>query len=406
VSGASQLLTCVPSPESLVGLVEGGSVAIGGERIIAAGPHATVAEQVDLSSAAVVDASGKVVAPGFVDSHTHLVFGGSRVREYAAAMTRSHERVRAMGIPTGIHATVEMTRAESIEQLLAGALDRLGRMLRAGTTTVESKSGYGLSTSEELKMLEVNRRLRSLQPVDLVSTFLGAHAVPHDTPRDRYIRTVIEEMIPRVAEEELAEFCDVACDEGYYTAEESRRILQAAGSVGLKLKIHTDQYSQIGGSALAADLKVTSADHLNHTDRATMRRLGERGVTGVVMPAIDFAVQHPRPFDALGMMEEGLPLALATDLCPGGWAESVQFVMMLACRVYHFTPEEALLAATVGGARALDLQGDRGSLQAGKLADLQIWNVPTFEDVIYRLGNNAVETVIKRGRVVAGGLMP
>ena len=374
-------------------------MAIAGERIIMVGSPAEVAQQVDTTFAQFVDASGKIIAPGFVDCHTHLVFGGSRVEEYAARMTMDAADVEALGIPTGIQATVAMTRAESADELRASAAARLRRMFQHGTTTVESKSGYGLSLAEETKQLEVNRRLQSSQPVDVLSTFLGAHDLPPDVPRQKYVETLIAEMIPKVADEGLAEFCDVYCDEGYYTVEESRRILEAGLRVGLRSKIHVDAYADIGGSAMAAELGVVSADHLNYTDRASMRRLAEAGVIGVVMPALDFAVGHVRPFDSRAMLAEGMTLALATDMCPACWVESMQLVMQLACRLYRFSPGEALYAATVGGARALGLEVDRGSLEPGKLADVQIWNVPSLEDVVYRLGNNAVETVIKRGKV-------
>ena len=200
----------------------------------------------------------------------------------------------------------------------------------------------------------------------------------------------------------MAEACDVYCDDGYYSVEESRKILEAGRAAGLVPKIHTDAYSQIGGSDLAADMRMLSADHLNYTTRAQMKKLAQAGVIGVIMPGLDFAVQHPRPFDARAMLEEGMTLALATDICPACWVESMQFVMMLACRLYHLSPEEALIASTLNGAKALRLDHDRGSLEPGKLADIQIWDIPTFEDVIYRLGNNAVETVIKRGIIQVG----
>ncbi len=398
IANAAEVLTCVPTSGDLVGRRPGAWVAIAGERIIAVGPPSKMAQQVDTSSAEVIDASGKIVAPGFVDCHTHLVFGGSRVEEYAARMTMNTAEVEVLGIPTGIQATVAMTRAESADELTASATDRVQRMFRHGTTTVESKSGYGLSLAEEIKLLEVNRRLQSSQPMDVVSTFLGAHDFPSEMPPERYIELVIDEMIPRVAGEGLAEFCDVYCDEGYYTLEESRRILEAGLQVGLKGKIHVDAYANIGGSAMAAELGIVSADHLNYVDRASMRKLAEAGVIGVVMPALDFAVGHGRPFDARAMLAEGMTLALATDMCPACWAESMQIVMQLACRLYRFSPAQALYAATVGGARALDLEADRGSLEPGKLADVQIWDLTTFEDVVYRFGNNAVQTVIKRGQ--------
>ncbi|HSJ54645.1 MAG TPA: imidazolonepropionase [Anaerolineae bacterium] len=397
ITGAAEVLTCVPAGGDPAGRRPGTWVAIAGDRILAVGSPARVLEQVDTGAAAVLDAGGKVVAPGFVDCHTHLVFGGSRSLEYAARMTRTAAEVRALGIPTGIQATVAMTRAESVDSLTASAASRLRQMFRHGTTTVESKSGYGLSLRKEMEQLEVNHRLQAAQPVDVVGTFLGAHDFPAELSRAAYMDLLIDEMIPEVAVHGLADFCDVYCDEGYYTTIESRRILEAGQAAGLRPKIHVDAYADIGGAAMAAELGVVSADHLNLTDRASMRRLARAGVVGVVMPALDWAVRHPRPFDARAMLAEGMTLALATDLCPGCWVESMVFVMQLACRLYQFSPEEALYAATAGAARALGLERDRGSLEPGKLADLQIWDLPAFEEVIYRLAHNPVETVIKRG---------
>ncbi len=209
-------------------------------------------------------------------------------------------------------------------------------------------------------------------------------------------------MIPEVTERGLAEFCDVYLDTGYYTVAESRRILEAGRRAGMKLKIHTDAYADLDGAYLAAELGVVSADHLNYTTPAAGRALAAAGVVGVVLPALDWAVAHARPFDARMLAEQGMTLALATDLCPACWAESMQFVMQLACRLYHFSPEAALLASTVSGARALGLD-DRGTLAPGQLADLQMWDVPSLEDVIYRLGNNAVCAVVKRGRIDSFG---
>ncbi len=398
ITGTAEILTCVPTNNDLIGRIRDSAIAIAGERIIAVGTSADVAQQVDSSAAQVIDATGKIVAPGFVDCHTHLVFGGSRVQEYAARMTHSLAEVKAMGIPTGIMATVESTRVEPIEALTASAAERLQRMFRFGTTTVESKSGYGLSLRDELKMLQVNRRMKSLQPVDIVSTFLGAHAFPPEVSRERYAEIIINDMIPQVAAEGLAEFCDIFCDEEYYTVSQARRILEAGCTAGLKPKIHADQYSAIGASELAAEIGAVSADHLNFAGRDSLRKLAKAGVVGVVTPALDFAVQHPKPFDARAMLAEGMFLALATDLCPACWVESMQLVMALACRLYRLTPEEALYAATVGGAKALKLD-DRGSLEPGMLADIQIWDLPAFEDSIYRIGNNAVSMMVKRGQV-------
>jgi imidazolonepropionase len=399
IAGASEVLTCVPASGDLTGRRSDTWIAIAGEVIVAVGSRSQVAAQVDTTDAQVLDASGKIVAPGFVDPHTHLVFGGSRTQEYAARMFLNPVEIKSLGIPIGIQATVDMTRAATFDVLTSSAAERLGRMFRHGTTTVESKSGYGLSLDKEIELLQVNQWLQATHPVDVVSTFLGAHDFPGDVSREAYLESLIQDMTPRVAEEGLAEFCDVYCDDGYYTVEESRHILEAGLQAGLKAKIHVDAYANIGGAAMAAEMGVVSADHLNYTDRTSMQKLTEAGVVGVVMPGLDFAVAHPRPFDARALLAEGMTLALATDLCPGCWLESMQLVMQLACRLYQFSPAEALYAATVGAARSLALGHDRGSLEPGKLADIQIWDLPTFEDVIYRLGNNAVETVIKRGKV-------
>ncbi|MGB2962442.1 MAG: imidazolonepropionase [Anaerolineales bacterium] len=398
--GAREVLTCVPAGDDPIGRRDNTVVAIGGEKIIALGSESEVANTIDLSTAESVDVSSMILAPGFVDCHTHLVFGGSRVKEYAARMTMDTESIQALGIPTGILATMAMTRAASVEELTTLGLDRIGRMLRHGTTTVESKTGYGLNLESELKMLDVNRRLQEESTLDVVSTFLGAHDFPPEVSRDRYVDLIIKEMIPAAAESGNTKFNDVYCDEGYYTVEQTRRILEAGMDAGLKPKVHLDAYANIGGAEMAAELKIISADHLNFTSPASMPKLANAGVIGVVMPGLDFAVGHPHPFDARLMIDQGMTLALATDMCPACWIESMQLVMALACRLYRFTPEEALLAATCHAAKAVDLDHDRGSLELGKLADIQIWDLPSFEDLIYRIGNNAVVGVIKRGHLV------
>ena len=402
VAGASEVLTCgrLAQPSGAEGdRISGGCVAVGDGKILAVGPEAQLRERYDCSAATVVDARGGAVVPGFVDAHTHLVFGGSRVLEYAARLTRSREEVEELGIETGIMATVAMTRSEDEETLFAAAASRLDEMLAHGTTTVESKSGYGLDVFSEVKLLRVNRRLDDVHAIDVVSTFMGAHDFPRELEREAYVDQIIDEMIPRVAAENLADFCDVFCDQGYYTVEQSRRILEAGIAAGLAPKIHADQYSDLNGAALAAELAAVSADHLNFTGADGLRELAQAGVVAVLMPLIDFAVQHPRPIRARDWVDAGLEIALGTDLCPGGYSVSMPLAIQFACRWNGLSPEEALMAATVGGARACRLP-DRGAIVPGAVADLQVWDVPSLEDMVYRTGHNPVRTVIKNGKVV------
>jgi imidazolonepropionase len=401
IENAGQVLTCAADAPDLVGARTNTVVAISGAEIAAIGTPAEIAAIHDLSSTERIDACGGLVMPGFVDCHTHLVFHKSRVEEYAQKVRgRSAAEIKAMGIPAGITATARMMREASKDQLVESAAERLAHMLACGTTTVESKSGYGLNTATELKMLEVNRLLGQAQPIEIVSTFLGAHEFPDDKSREAYIAEILDEMIPEVARRGLAEFNDVYCDDGYYTVAESRTILERGRAHGLDVKIHTDAYSHIGGSTLAADLKAVSADHMNFTAPQEYVALREAGVVCVVMPALDFAVGHSRPFDARSMMDAGMTLALATDMCPGCWLESMPFVIQLACRLYKFSPAEAIRAGTLHAARALKREDRIGSLEAGKQADIAVFPYERYEDMAYRLGRGRARLVMKAGQVV------
>lgn len=401
IENAGQVLTCAADASDLVGARTNTMVAISGEAIAAVGSLSEIAAAHDLGGADHIDAGGGLVMPGFVDCHTHLVFHKSRVEEYAQKVRgRSAAEIKAMGIPVGITATARMMREASREQLVESAAERLAHMLSFGTTTVESKSGYGLNTATEIKMLEVNRLLGQAQPIEIVSTFLGAHEFPEDKSREAYIAEILDEMIPEVARRGLAEFNDVYCDDGYYTVAESRTILERGRAHGLDVKIHTDAYSHIGGSTLAAELKAVSADHMNFTAPQEYAALREAGVVCVVMPALDFAVGHTRPFDARAMMDAGMTLALATDMCPGCWLESMPFVVQLACRLYKFSPAEAIRAGTLHAARALKRQDRIGSLETGKQADIAIFPYERYEDMAYRLGRGRARLVMKAGKIV------
>lgn len=401
VRGASEVVTCDGTGDDGLGRIPGGAVAVAAGRILAVGPEAELRARLDVSRAEVVEAAGCVVAPGFVDAHTHLVFGGSRAREYASRLTRTRAETEALGIPTGILATVAATREASAEELDGAARERLDAMLAHGTTTAESKSGYGLDTEHEIAILEVNRRLDASHPVDLVSTFMGAHDVPPGQGRARYVDEVVTEQIPEVASRGLARFNDVFCEEGWFTPEESRRILSAGIDAGMAPKIHAEQYARTGGAALAAELACASADHLNFATAADLAALAEAGVAAVLMPLIDFAVRHPRPIDARRWVESGLRVAIGTDLCPGGYAVSMPLAVQFACRGNGLSPGEALRAATAGAASACGLD-DRGVLRPGALADLAVWNVPSVEEMVYRIGSNPVRRVVKGGKVVIG----
>lgn len=401
VAGASQVVTCSSVCGNDPGVIDGGWIAGSGEHLLAVGTEREVREAADLDGAERIDAAGQVVLPGFVDAHTHLVFGGSRVDEYLAkAVQEDPDLLRVRGVQTGIAATVAATRNADFASLLSQTTGRLSNMITCGTTTVEVKSGYGFTVESEIKMLEVAEALGKYLPVDVISTFLGAHGWPPEMGKAAYIDVLLEEMLPEVARRRLAVFCDVWCEDSHFDAVECARILSAANALGMASKIHTDAYSYIGGSDLAAEIGAVSAEHLNFTPPSALKKLAAAGTIGVVLPATDFAVSHAHPFDPHLMWQSGVSLAVATNCCPGTWCESVPFALVLACRQHRMLPGEALVAATLGGAKALRLSGDRGSLEPGKLADLQFWNVERWEDVFYRYGGKLVTRVMKRGRVV------
>ena len=404
IQGASQLLTMEGDLNSDIGLINGGSVLIHNDVIEAVGSkkdlEATVARlKTDGGLIKEIDASGKVVMPGFVDCHTHVTFGGSRVAAYAATVADDDPDILAKkGIPTGIYASVNMTKDLSKDDLKAQTKKRLENMILNGTTTLEGKSGYGLTLESELTMLHVNRELNNELPMDISSTFLGAHGWTEGMDKAYYIDLLCKEMIPRVAKEKLAVCNDVWCDEGHYTAKESEKILTAGRDFSLAPRIHTDAYSYIGGSDLAASMRMLSADHLNYTPESVYKKLLNADVTGVLLVGTDFAVKHKRPVDARPMLNLGMNLGLATNCCPGCWCESMIFIITLACREHNFRAEEALRAATRGAAKAMGLK-DRGILAPGKKADLLIMDTDTYEDLIYKYGRNPIETVVKSGRV-------
>lgn len=349
-----------------------------------------------------LDAEGRTVTPGLVDPHTHAVFAGNRVQEF---LDRARgERYTGGGILT----TVQATRAASEEELVELAKPRLLRILSLGTTTVEIKSGYGLDLEDELKMLRAIRRLGEELPLTLVPTFLGAHAFPPEIPREEYIRLMVEEMIPVVAGTGLARFCDVFCDQGFYTVEEARTILLAARAAGLGVKVHADELSWVGAAELAAELSATSAEHLLHVSEEGIASLARSGTIAVLLPATAFLLDEPYP-PARKLIAAGVPVALGTDFNPGSCPlASLPFVLSLAILKLRMSPEEALVSATLNAACALGLGKTIGTLEPGKLGDLVIWDAQSLEEIPYWIGQNLAWAVVKEGRVVwkASASMP
>ena len=345
-----------------------------------------------------VDAGGKLVTPGLVDAHTHLIFGGWRQNELGLKLHGvSYLEILARG--GGILSTVKSTREASEEELYDKARAALEEMLALGVTTLEAKSGYGLDQETELKQLRVIRRLNETQPVDLAATFLGAHALPTEYQNDReaYLRLLCGTVIPRVAEEGLAEFCDVFCETGVFTAEESRRILEAGKRHGLIPKIHADEIDPIGGSQLTKEVGAISAEHLIVCPTEGIAAMAEAGTVACCLPATSFYLGSTYA-PVRDMIRAGVPVALASDFNPGSCPSlNLQFVMNLGCLRYKMTPEEVLTAVTLNGAAAINRADSIGSLEPGKKADLVIWDAPDLDYICYRMGSNLAEIVIKDG---------
>ncbi|QKI81076.1 imidazolonepropionase [Kroppenstedtia eburnea] len=384
-------------------IIEDGSVWVEDGIIRSVGTDAQVREQVGsrLEEAEVVDAAGRLVTPGLVDPHTHLVFAGSRENEFEMRL-QGATYMEIMEAGGGIHATTSATRQADEEQLYQESRRRLDQFLRHGVTTVEAKSGYGLSLEHELKQLKVAQKLNRDHPVNVVSTFMGAHAIPaaYKERPDEFVEQVIREMIPEVARRKLAEFNDVFCERGVFTPDQSRRILEAGKEYGLAPKIHADEIEPYGGAELAAQVGAVSADHLLKASDEGIRAMAEAGVVAVLLPGTAFFLMAEMA-DGRKMVDAGVPVALSTDCNPGSSPTiSLPLIMNLGCLKMGMTPAEVLTATTINAAHAIRRGHEIGSLEAGKKADLVVFDVPNYMGLQYHYGSNHTRTVIKDGKVV------
>ena len=402
---ASQLVTLsgpkhprVGKELSELGIIRDGGILIRDGKIDIVGPSDEIEKK--SKGAEIVDLGGRVVLPGFVDSHTHLVFGGNRLEDFERrARGETYEQIAKAG--GGIWSTVEKTRAASEDELIKQAKKHVDWFLKCGTTTVEAKSGYGLTLEDELKILRVIRRLNDKTPLEIVPTFLGAHAVPRDTSADKYVDLVINEMLPRVTKEKLAEFCDVFCERGYFDIEQSRKILSAAKKVGLKLRGHVDQLSNSGGAKLMGELGATTADHLEKTDEQGIAALKSANVQPVLLPGSVYALgstSYPRTRE---MIDAGLAIVLATDFNPGSSpTPSMPMVLSLACTQMKMSPAETISAATINAAYSLN-RGDKiGSLESGKLANISVFDCEDYRELAYWFGIPQTQAAFVKGERV------
>ena len=396
--GASEVVTAKPTMKPLSGEAMGivdrranTDVLIEGDKIV------KVSKNIEAPGAEIIDVTGKVIVPGFVDPHTHLVWAGSREHELEWKLEgKTYQDILANG--GGILRTVKETRSVDEEELQSQTLKRFKKAMSHGTTTIEIKSGYGLEEETELKQLRVANWLKSFNLADIVVTFMGAHAFPENLNKYEYVEEVIR-MLPLV--KDLAEYCDVFCEEGAFTIDESKEILEAAKSLGFKLKIHADEFGDTGGGRLGADLGVVTADHLAGSSLETIKMLSRSGAIGVLLPGTPFALLSDHYSPARKMIANNLPIALATDCNPNCYTESMQLVQQLAVFRMGMTPAEALVSSTINAAFAIG-RTDRGVISEGWRADLLVCDVPDYRHLTYHFGINHVEKVIIGGKVFNG----
>lgn len=407
IKNASQIVTCSGFEGKFgksmndINVIENTSLVVESGIIKEIGSFEEISKKYDENDFIIVDASNKAVLPGFVDSHTHFVFGGFRAEEFSWRLN-GESYMDIMNKGGGIVNSVRGTREATEDELYESAKKRLDSMIHFGVTTVEGKSGYGLDYETELKQLRVMDRLQKDHPIDICKTFMGAHAIPEEYKgrNKEYINFLIEDVLPKVAEENLAEFCDVFCEEGVFSVEESRRILLKAKELGMKIKLHADEIVQLGGAELGAELGATSADHLLHASDKGIKAMADKKVIGTLLPTTAFCLKEPFA-KARMMIDKGGAVALGTDFNPGsGFTNSIPLMFALATIYMNMSIEEAISAMTINGAAAIGRAETIGSIDKGKKGDLVILEYPSYKFLPYNTGVNIVETVLKDGNIV------
>jgi imidazolonepropionase len=408
ITGCSELLTLRgPVPRrgtglAELGLIRDGAILVRGDRVTAVGPRRKLERHKDARRAEKLDFGGRVVLPGFVDAHTHLVFPASRAEEYEQRNSgKTYEEIARAG--GGIRSTVKHTRSSSAKALRERARANLRQFAAHGTTTLEAKSGYGLDWKTEFKILDVLHRLHQLQPLDIVCTFLGAHVVPLEYQRrpEAFVDLLVKRWIPTVATAALAEFCDVYCDRGAFTVAQARRILSAGRACGLVPRIHAEQIAHTGAARLAIELQAASADHLEKIDDGDIRALALSNVVGILLPGCCFHLGLGEFAPARKLIDAGAIVALATDFNPGTSPTlSMPMILSLACTQMKMTPAEAIVAATINPAYSLRVHDRVGSLEVGKYADLAAFDVASYREIPYYFGVNLCSLTMKRGAII------
>lgn len=407
IKNASEIVTCsgfkakVGKEMNELGIIKDGSVVIEDGIIKAINETDKILKEFDEEEFEIVDASNKTILPGFVDSHTHLVFGGYRAEEYNWRLS-GMEYMEIMKRGGGIINSVKGTKEASKDELVKLGRKRLDSMMSFGVTTVEGKSGYGLDYETEIKQLEVMQQLDKDHPLDIVKTFLGAHAVPKEYKgrEDEFIDFIIEKVLPEVKKRNLAEFCDIFCEKNVFSVEQSRRLLLKAKEMGMKLKIHADEIVQLGGAELAAELRAISADHLLQASDKGVKDLADKGVVATLLPGTAFSLKEEYA-RARYMIDNGCAVALATDFNPGScFTESIPLIIALATLHMNMTTEETITALTINGAAALDRADEIGSIDIGKKGDIVIHEFPSYKFIPYHIGVSTVEKVVKDGIMI------